>query len=342
MTPSVAEALPIGKTKPAVRFTWSLQDLPVAMVGPCAGWFQFERDGDSLIVRPRQALSRRCTIRPAAMFEHDRGFTDVMTVMGRIIFARGAYEGQRYTPFTLDPRRRLKELFLPVEAMPDDDWPMSVARWTNHQAIARRLLSVAGVAWSGLSTAEIERLVTFGSWTAPIEGCILHALTQWRHECGNCVIEIGSFRGRSLAMLAVALRGARSGSKVISVDPHEEFPFNASQVRLALAEWGEEKRLVQYVGGSDEACKVLRPGCASFIFIDGDHSHRQVVNDFENYRELLAPGGCVAFHDCGCAEHNGCDEPEPDVRRAVDEHVFAARGFRPLLLAHSLFAFVKE
>jgi predicted O-methyltransferase YrrM len=184
--------------------------------------------------------------------------------------------------------------------------------------------------------------VTFGSWTEPIEGCILHALTQWRHDRGRCVIEIGSFRGRSLAMLAVALRGAGSGSKVISVDPHEEFPFNASQARLALAEWGEEKRLVQYVGGSDEACKVLRPGCASFIFIDGDHTYRQVVNDFENYSELLTPGGCMAFHDYGCGPHDGRTQEEHEVRRAVDEQIFSDRGFRPLLLAHSLFAFVKE
>jgi len=342
MTTSLADAGPITAGERTERFTWSLNDLPVVMVGQCAGWFRYERDGESVVVRPREALPRRCTIRPAAMFEHAGGFTDVMTVMGRLVFARGATDEQRYTPFTLDAQRQLKELFLPVEAMPDDEWPMSVARWTNYQAIARRLLGIADVPWGGLGTTEIERLVTFGSWTEPLEGCVLHALTQWTHERGRCVIEIGSFRGRSAAMLSVALRGAGSANKVISIDPHEESPCNAAYVRLALTEWGEEKRLVQYVGGSDEACRVLRPGCASLVFIDGDHSYRQVVNDFENYQELLAPGGCMAFHDYGCGAHNGCDEPEPDVRRAVEEHVFAARGFRPLLLAHSLLAFVKE
>ncbi len=34
-----------------------------------------------------------------------------------------------------------------------------------------------------------------------------------------------------------------------------------------------------------------------FIFIDGDHSYEGVAADFINYRPLLSPGGCIAFHD---------------------------------------------
>jgi len=313
--------------------------LPVALIGQCAGWFQMRREGEAIILEPRQPLPRRCTIRPAAMFDHDRGFADIMTVMGRLVFPRESTEAVTYTPFTRDPQRRLREVFLPVEAMPDDDWPMSVARWSNHQAIAKRLLSVTGVAWGGLSQNEMERLTTFGGWTEPLEGCILHALTQATVGKGECVIEIGSFRGRSLAMLALALRGARSDAKLLSVDPHTELPHNAQHVRNALAEWGEERRLMQHIGPSDEAHRLLRPGCASFIFIDGDHSFDAVVKDFENYRDLLAPGGVMAFHDYGCGPHNGREEADHEVRPAVDEHVFRDPRFRPLLLAHTLMVF---
>lgn len=327
--------------RPSNGHRWSLDDVPVGLVGSCSGWFQFEKDGDSVIVSPRQPLPRRCTIRPAAMFEQERGLRDVMTVMGRIVFANGTSESHRYTPFTRDPQRRLKELFLPVEAMPEDDWSMSPTRWTNHQAMAKRLLNEAGVPWNGLSMPEIERLAKFGPWAEPIEGCVLHALTGWTHGLGRCVIEIGSFRGGSSAILALALRGVGSESKVISVDPHDEFPVNAAQVRLSLTEWGEDRRLVQIVCGSDEACKLLRPGSASLIFVDGDHSYHQVVNDFENYRELLAPGGCMAFHDYGCGAHTGRTADEHEVRRAVDLHVFGNSAFKPLLLAHTLLAHVK-
>ena len=34
-----------------------------------------------------------------------------------------------------------------------------------------------------------------------------------------------------------------------------------------------------------------------FIFIDGDHSYEGVRWNFLDYRTLLSPGGCIAFHD---------------------------------------------
>jgi predicted O-methyltransferase YrrM len=33
------------------------------------------------------------------------------------------------------------------------------------------------------------------------------------------------------------------------------------------------------------------------LFIDGDHSYTGVRQDYENYRELVRPGGLIAFHD---------------------------------------------
>ncbi|MCH7704519.1 MAG: class I SAM-dependent methyltransferase, partial [Planctomycetes bacterium] len=119
-------------------------------------------------------------------------------------------------------------------------------------------------------------------------------------------------------------------------------PHNREHVRLALRQIGEEARLVSFACTSVRACRVLAPECASLIFIDGDHAYDQVVADFENYRGLLAPGGCLVFHDYGYGNHNGRPEADPDVRRAVDQRVRSAHGFRPLLLAHTQFAFVKD
>ena len=50
----------------------------------------------------------------------------------------------------------------------------------------------------------------------------------------------------------------------------------------------------------------------------------------------------MVFHDYGYGNHNGLPEADPDVRRAIDDHVMSADGFRPLLLAHTQFAFMKE
>ncbi len=325
---------------PAQR-RFSLADIPVAMIGQEGAWFSVEKDGEGVIVQPRHPLPCRCTIRVAALFQQDRGFPDVNTVMSRLCFPRGETKAQRYEPYTLDAERNLKELFLPVETTPEDDWPVSVSRWRNYQAIARRLLTAADVSWSGLSSEDIQSLVTNMVWPEPLEGCLLHALTQSTHECGDCVVEIGSFRGRSASMLALALRGVNSPAKIISIDPHADQPTNFDHVRLAMNQLGEADRLIQYRGGSDEAWKLLRPGCASLVFVDGDHSYDQLLSDFDHYKDVLAPGGCMVFHDYGYGNHSGREEADPDVRQAIDSHVMKAEGFTPLLLAHTQLAFLK-
>ena len=320
---------------------FSLADVPVAMIGQAGAWFSIEKDGDGVIVKPRQPIPCRCTIRVAALFQQDRGFPDLNTVMGRLNFARGATDAQRFRPFTLDPQRHLRELFLPVETTPEEDWPVSVSRWRNCQEIAKRLLVAADVPWLGLSADEIETLVTNIVWPEPLEGCLLHALAQWTHERGHCVVEIGSFRGRSISMLALALRGVKSPATIVSIDPHTDQPTNSEHVRLAMSQLGEVRRLVQFHGESDEVWKLLRPGCASLVFVDGEHSYDQVVADFEHYKNILASGGCMVFHDYGYGNHNGREESDPEVRPAIDKHVMTAKGFKPLLLAHTQFAFLK-
>jgi len=326
-----------SKTPPAAR------DLaPASLIGEAGAWLRLERDADTIILRPSGPMPRRCTIRPVAIFEHASGFVEANTIMGRLIFANGACEPQTYGPFTKDPKRRLVELFFPVEPMPTDDWPNSPKRWAHCQAIAKRLLGLAGFGWSGFSVNEAEELVKFVHRPEPLDACVLYALAQAYQSRGHCVIEIGSFRGSSGSIFAMALRALRCDAALISIDSHEEQPFNLAQVRLAFQQIGEERRLVQISQRSDQAWRLLRPGSASLIFIDGDHSHEQVLADFRNYRDLIAPGGCLLFHDYGCGDHNGLPDTHPGVRQAVDEHVLPDPHFRPLLLAHTLMAFEKH
>lgn len=321
---------------------FDLSDVPVSPVGQAGAWLTVTKQKDSVLLTPPRPMPRRCTIKPAALFEHDLGFVEANIVMGRLVFANGANEPQTYRPFTHDSRRTLHELFFPVEPMPEDDLPASPVRWKNCQAIARRLLSKVGITWGGLSQQDLEEAVRFVSRYEPLDGCVLHALAQWTHHRGDCIIEIGSYRGSSATMQAMGLRAVGSESLLISVDPHIEMPHNQQQVRLALREIGEESRLVQFPCRSDRAARFLRPGCASMVFVDGDHGYEHVLADFRNYVDLLAPGGCMLFHDYCCGDHNGLLEPQPDVRRAVDEHVMSCDALKPLVLAHTLMAFVKK
>lgn len=323
-------------------YTLQQTSVSFSLFGALREAFTAESDEHEIVIRPKQPLSRRCTIRPAALFEHEHGFPDVNTVMGRLVFASGSTQAQRYRPFTLDEHRRLCEVFLPIEAMPDDDWTTSTCRWFNYQTMAHRLLEAAGESWGGLSDRDVDELVRFVPWPEPLEGCILHALVQRTARRGVCVVEIGSFRGRSLSMMAMALRGVDSDSTLISIDPHLDEPHNQAHVRLALAQIGEEDRLVQFRCTSDRASKLLRQGSASLVFVDGDHAFDQVLSDFNHFRDILAPGGCLLFHDYGYGDHNGRPEADPEVRKAIDHHVLADATLSPLLLAHTLFAFVKR
>jgi predicted O-methyltransferase YrrM len=334
---AVSSAEAAGAGKPHVT-----AETPFELVGEGALWFEVERQDGGLMIRPVGPVPRRCLVRPAALFWRGRGFPDVNTIMGRILFGPGAVEPQFYRPFTKDPDRTLRGIYLLTEATPDDDLFASPARWRNYEAVAEQLLAHAGVPWSGFSADVIEALVGGEPWHQPLEGCVLHALAQWAVGRGCCVIEIGSLRGQSLAMLGHALHGAASDAVLISVDPHAESPENRDYTRLALSGTGSEGRIVQFPCTSDDAWRMLRPACASLIFVDGDHSYDQVVADFEHYRELLAPGGCLLFHDYGYGAHNGQPDVVPDVRRAIDRHVMGADAFRPLLLAHTLLAFVKR
>lgn len=50
---------------------------------------------------------------------------------------------------------------------------------------------------------------------------------------------------------------------------------------------------------SPDTQRQVREYCDKFdlIFIDADHRHRGVKQDFESYRGLLSPRGVIAFHD---------------------------------------------
>ncbi|RME41656.1 MAG: class I SAM-dependent methyltransferase [Planctomycetota bacterium] len=317
-------------------------DVPVHLLGPAVSWFEVTRDPPGLTIRPKERLPRRCALRPAALFQQARGFPELNVTMGKLLFPAGTTDPQRYEPFTRDPDRRFREVFLQTEPCPDDDLFHSDTRWRNAERIARILLDAAGISWGGFSDREMAELLDGEPWLYPVEGCVLHALAGTAAGKAGCVIEIGSYRGLSLAMLARGLRSKRARDLLVSIDPHEGNPANIAACRQALQRIGELPRLIQVVRRSDEAFRLFAPGSAGLIFIDGDHEREQVAADIEHYAPLLAPGGFLAFHDYGYGPHNGRPDVVPGVRSAVDRHVFPREEFTPLLLAHTLMVFRKR
>ncbi|MCH7926129.1 MAG: hypothetical protein IIC51_11395 [Planctomycetes bacterium] len=139
-------------------YPFTLNDVQILPVGQPAAWLDIKRQGDSVVLRPHGPMPKRCTIRPAALFSQDRGFPDVSTVMGRLTFPRGSTSKQSYRAYTCDPQRGLRELFFPVEAMPDEGEVEVRMRSTfeHNRAFARGIAvsnyrdELAGVSWGNL------------------------------------------------------------------------------------------------------------------------------------------------------------------------------------------------
>ncbi len=320
-----------------------LDDVPVHLIGSAEGVrLEVEKQANGIRVTLLESNGADVAIKPVALFENDRGYHDMTTVMGSLAFSDHRPHIQSYSPFTRDAHRTLRAVYLPVQTLHDNAWRASTQPWDIAERLTRDLLQECSVAWHGLERKTARLLHRHVESEQPIEYCVLHALAQWTHARGSCVIEVGSFRESSAAVIALALEGAGSPIPIISVDPHADEPIHHEITEHMLRKLGQAHRLVQMPVRSDIAADVLRPGCASLVFVDGDDARKQVIADFQNYHELLAPGGCMLFHDYGFGAHTGQPEAHPGVRPAVDDHVFTHGDYEPLLSAHTMMAFVKR
>jgi predicted O-methyltransferase YrrM len=144
-----------------------------------------------------------------------------------------------------------------------------------------RVMSVEGM----ISEAEAGALMKLASEVPP----------------GTCILEVGSYRGRSTSALALGANGA----PVYAIEPHESFEgiyggqFGPADRRaffrnLLRAGVVEKVRLVNL---SSEVVSKGWERPIGLLWLDGDHTVEGVRRDFESWEPYLRPGGVVAFHD---------------------------------------------
>lgn len=133
---------------------------------------------------------------------------------------------------------------------------------------------------------------TVGLWREEIQRLM------WAHSespDGNSVV-IGSHNGGS----EIALGLSKLISKVISVDINygEFYTLNTKRLKskiccdtLPLKTNSSDFRRV-YLEAAPDNLDI------GFAFLDGFHSYRQTLVDFEQIKDFLAPGAIVGFHDC--------------------------------------------
>ena len=119
----------------------------------------------------------------------------------------------------------------------------------------------------------------------------------------GCIVEIGSWRGRSTAALAYGSR-AGYGVPVYAIEPHEnscgifggEFSpkdrtaFLENILRLGIAD------TIRLVNLSSEFIGSW-PDVVGLLWIDGDHRYKAVRRDIDRWLPFLRPNATIIFHD---------------------------------------------
>jgi predicted O-methyltransferase YrrM len=160
--------------------------------------------------------------------------------------------------------------------------------------------------YSGLSFDEL-----YAQYINPIDGWLDRAEAAYlfnlaRNVATGCIVEVGSYRGRSTVALALgSLAGARA--PVFAVDPHEAFTgefggkfgpvdrghFMSQMVALGLF------HIVRLVNLGTESLSNNWPMPVSLLWIDGDHRYESVARDFAAWRPRLSEDAIVVLDDVG-------------------------------------------
>ena len=171
--------------------------------------------------------------------------------------------------------------------------------------------------------ASVEKLVDFSSSVAgqlirpqQVRSEILHLAALVEQRRPRTMLEIGTATGGTL-FLWCAL--AHPEANITSIDlpggiHGGGYPYWKTFIYKSFAQKRQHLWLMRANSQSPQTLAGLKAHLGGkkidFLFIDGDHTHAGVKADFENYRPLVAAGGCIAFHDI-------CATP-PELNSQVD------------------------
>lgn len=124
---------------------------------------------------------------------------------------------------------------------------------------------------------------------------------------GDRVVEIGSFHGRSMIVLASA---APAGVELVAIDPHggndrgpqeiqgyaAEAQADFEQFHANLRRAGVDGRVTHLRSFSSAALADV-PGPVQLLYIDGAHRYRPALEDIRQWGAKVPDGGTMLIHD---------------------------------------------
>ena len=160
-------------------------------------------------------------------------------------------------------------------------------------------------------SAVHDDVAAIDGWLEPEDSLKLYELG---YLAPGPFLEIGTYRGKSTAVLATALRDAGRDGEFYSLDIAKD---DLALARATLA----ERRLgrdVTLVHGSASAFFRALPGFRPrFVFVDGDHSAKGVGRDLVALEAHVPQGGLLLFHDFRDDRNNDPANKEYGVPEAI-------------------------
>ena len=154
---------------------------------------------------------------------------------------------------------------------------------------------------------EVERVV------ADVEGWMTSGQARRLWDCarsvpaGGTVVEIGSFRGRSMVVRASA---AAPGVELVAIDPHAGNDRGPQEISGFEAEAADDhevfKANLEHAGVAERVRHVRKfsndalvdvPGAIDLLYIDGAHRMKPALEDIRSWGAKVKAGGDLLIHD---------------------------------------------
>jgi hypothetical protein len=195
----------------------------------------------------------------------------------------------------------------------------------------KRALASLKLKLPGLAPRHLRKMLSVEGHITSSECLLLFNLAS--QVSSKCIVEIGSYRGRSTVCLAL---GSQMNNRppVYAIEPHEQFTgplggefgprdrcaFFTNMTRKGVCE------IVRLVNLSSDAVVKGWTREVALLWIDGDHRYDFVRRDFDCWEPFVIEEGVIALHD----SIDPCLGP----RRVVDE-VLASGKFTLIQQADS-------